>query len=84
MYGIHLNITPAVTGKRVVIHQRNCNFYKMMERRGRSRSAYSFNKNSRTMHDAMDRASEWSLEWHAPIKFCEKCFPIGQRIICSF
>ncbi|MEW6556902.1 MAG: hypothetical protein AB1349_06050 [Elusimicrobiota bacterium] len=85
MYGIYLCISPAGgKHKRVVIHKRSCNFYKCMAKKGKSKGLYSFNKYEKTLRDALNFASYCSLEWHAPIVFCKKCFKIGSSIECVF
>ena len=83
-YGVFLCIHPSVTGKRVVIHDINCRYYKSGRRSGNSKGMYCFNGNEDTLHNAIARASDCALEWHAPIKFCEHCFRKGQTITCYF
>ena len=84
MFGVHLCIHPSVTGKRVVIHQGTCSKYKLMSKKGHSKGMYTFNKNTRNLREAIDRASMVALEWHAPIQFCKTCFKPGRNINCSF
>lgn len=81
MYGIYLNIHPSVNYKYVMIHQRNCSSYKQ---HGGGKQIYSFNKNAKTLREAIETASEYSLEWHAPISLCKKCFRQKTTIECSF
>lgn len=81
MYGIYLNIHPSVNNKYIMIHQRNCPHYK--QHKG-GKQIYSFNKNAKTLREAIEMGSEYSLEWHAPMFLCKKCFPKKSRIDCSF
>jgi hypothetical protein len=70
-YGVTLNIHPGRTVKRVVIHKLPCPYYGQ-KRQSRS-GVYAFRKYCETFDEAVQRASEWSLEWHAPIKICSRC-----------
>ena len=70
-YGVHLNIAPSVTGKVVRLHHLPCPHYK--QQRNTRKGTYSFNKNCETFADAIKKASEQALEWHAPIKLCQYC-----------
>jgi hypothetical protein len=82
MYGIHLNIHPSGgKNKYVKIHQKRCSSYK--QHKG-GQQKYSFNKNAQNMREAVETASGYSLEWHAPISFCSKCFPDKTKIECIF
>ena len=74
-YGIHLNIPPAIKGKRVVIHRLPCKSYKIHKSERPSAGIYSADKNCKTFEEAIERSSKWALEWHAPIKICKKCRP---------
>jgi hypothetical protein len=75
-YGLHLNIHPAKKLKRVTFHALPCSHYRQQDelRKG----IYSFNKNCASFSEAVDRASEWALEWHAPIKVCTDCLRSGR------
>jgi hypothetical protein len=72
-YGIFLNIHPSGSDKRVTIHKLPCLHYKQHLKRGSAAGMYTFHKDSLTFEDAIKRASEWALEWHAPIKVCKGC-----------
>lgn len=78
-YGVHLNTHPSGTMKRVIIHAPGCSYYKVWTFKGLSKDAYTFNKNCATLRAAVDRASLWALEWHAPISLCRHCFQAGQK-----
>ena len=75
-YGVFLNIHPGVKEKRVTVHALPCSHYK--QHRLTSRGTYTFHKNCTTFRQAVDRASEWALEWHAPIKVCSDCIKAGR------
>jgi len=81
MYGIYLNIHPSVNNKYVMIHQKDCSAYKQ---HGGGKQIYSFNKNAKTLREAIETASEYSLEWHAPIYICQKCFLKKSKVECLF
>lgn len=81
MYGIYLSIHPSGTNKYVMIHQEWCSSFKQHKSR---KHIYSFNKKVKTLREAVETASEDSLEWHAPIYFCSKCFPPKNKIECIF
>ena len=72
-YGVFLNIHPSETDKRVTLHKLPCGYYKQHLRRGRATNMYTFHKDCRNFEDTIRRATEWSLEWHAPIKICKGC-----------
>jgi hypothetical protein len=74
-YGLHLNIHPGEKLKRVTLQRLPCSHYK--QQRGLMKGTYSFNKNCASFSDAIERASKWALEWHAPITACAHC--IGSR-----
>ena len=85
MYGVHLCIHPSgKPTKRVTIHQQNCSSYKSMSKKGKSKGMYSFNKNAKTLREAIEIASKFCCEWNAPITICKKCFPPHQQISCQF
>ena len=74
-YGVFLSIRPSTTGKRVTIHCLPCGHFKQNpNRKGDSR----FHKEYGAIYDAVDRASRWSLEWHARIKRCAHCVKAGR------
>lgn len=79
MYGVHLNIPPVGdrrglgVDKYVMLHRRCCAQYKKMLRRGMSRGRYSHHRNAQSFREALAQASRWTLEWHAPIKMCQRC-----------
>lgn len=81
MYGVYLNIHPSVNNKYVMIHQIKCPSYK--QHKG-GKQIYSFNKNAGNLRAAIETASEFSLEWHAPIFLCKKCFPQKNKLECYF
>ena len=68
-YGVTLNIHPTV--KKVVIHKLPCSYYR--PRRQNRRGVYAFGKYCGTFDEAMQRVSEWTLEWNAPISICAHC-----------
>jgi len=72
-YGVFLNIHPSGSDKRVTIHKLPCLHYKQHFRRGRSSEMYTFHKDCLTFDEAIKRASEWSLDWHAQIRICKGC-----------
>ncbi len=77
-FGVHLNIAPARTDKGVTIHLATCRFHKPA---GATASGkYTFNKNCRSLKDAVNKTSDWALEWHAPIKFCSYCLRDPQLV----
>jgi hypothetical protein len=69
-YGVYLNIHPSETQKGVTIHKLPCSSYK--QHHGGA-GMYTFHKNCGTFDEAIRRASEWALNWHAPIKICRRC-----------
>lgn len=81
MYGVHLSIHPSGKNKYVMIHQESCKSFKQHKNR---RNIYTFNKNAKTLRKAIEMASEYSLEWHAPIYICSKCFPLKSKMECIF
>jgi len=74
-YGVFLNIHPSGTQKRVTLHKLPCHHYKQHLSKGTAKvkGMYTFHKNCKTFQEAIERASEWALEWHAPIKICKGC-----------
>jgi hypothetical protein len=82
MYGIYLSIHPSVKNKYVMIHQKSCPSFK--QHKGTSKNIYTFNKKAKTLREAVETASEYSLEWHAPIYICSKCFPPKIKVECIF
>ena len=82
MYGIYLSIHPAE--KYVMIHQKLCPSFKQNEKVKHVKHIFTFNKKAKTLREAIETASEYSLEWHAPISFCLKCFPSKNKIECTF
>ena len=74
-YGVFLNTHPSGTQKGVTLHRLPCSHYKQHKRKGRGAGKYTFHKNSKTFDEAITRASEWALGWHAPIKVCKSCRP---------
>jgi hypothetical protein len=71
-YGVHLNIHPAATQKRVTIHRLPCSHYK--QHSGTSKGTYTFNKDCEDLSTAIDRASLYAREWNTPIRTCKTCF----------
>ncbi len=70
-YGVFLCIHPSVKIKRVTIHKLPCSSYKQQRRT--YKAVYTFRKDCDTFNEAVQRATKWSLEWHAPIKICSRC-----------
>jgi hypothetical protein len=81
MYGIYLNIHPSPKSKYVMIHKATCATYKQF---GGGQQIYSFNKNAKSLREAIETASEYSLEWHAPMRICKICFKRGSKSECIF
>jgi len=75
-FGVHLNFHPSRKVKRVVLHALPCAHYK--EHRSISGGVYSRDKNCDSFSSAVERASEWALDWHAPIKACKDCVKAGR------
>lgn len=75
-FGVTLNISPAVKGKRVVLHALPCPSY--TQKQPARRGAYTFKRNFGSFAEAMRRVSEWTLEWHAPIQLCGHCLKSGR------
>lgn len=73
-YGVFLNIHPSAVDKRVTLHVLPCAHYKQHKRKIKGAGKYTFHKNCKTFNEAITRASEWALEWHAPIKLCKGCY----------
>ena len=73
VYGVFLNIHPSGKDKRITIHKMPCRHYKQHRRTGNADDVYTFHKNCATFDDAVRRASEWALDWHAQIKVCKDC-----------
>lgn len=84
MYGVYLSIHPSETNKYAMIHKVSCSSYKMHARKGRAKQIYSFNKDAKTFRKAIFIANRFSLDWHAPIYICTKCFPMRKKIECAF
>lgn len=72
-YGVFLNIHPSGKDKRVMLHKLPCNHYKQHLNKGKAKGTYTFHKDCRTFNEAIERASQWVLGWHAPIKVCKGC-----------
>ena len=72
-YGVFLNIYPAQTGKRVIIHRLPCKYCRQHGRSLGRKEVYTFHKDCRTFTEAIKKASDWALDWHAPIKLCKDC-----------
>jgi hypothetical protein len=68
MYGVYLSIHPSVSNKYVMIHRDSCPYFKQHKDR---KNMYTFNKKAKNLRKAIERASEDSLEWHAPIYMSE-------------
>lgn len=77
-YGITLNIHPGRVSKRVVLHGLNCPAYHQQQ--PSSRNLYTFKQNRGCFADAVAKASEWALEWHAPVKLCGLCVNAGRLL----
>jgi purine-nucleoside phosphorylase len=82
MYGIYLSIHPSVKNKYVMIHQESCPSFRQNKKT--AKNIYTFNKKEKTLRKAVETASEYSLEWHARIWICEKCFPRKNKVECTF
>ena len=81
-YGITLNLSPAGgKSKYVRVHKMPCKFYKLHKK---GVKIYVHHKKVKTFREVMEYVSECALEWHAPIKFCEKCFKKGEEISITF
>ena len=71
-YGLFLCIHPAQ--KKLTLHKLPCMHYKAHLKQGNAKGMYTFHKNCRNIQKLIEKASEWSLEWHAPIMPCKDCF----------
>jgi hypothetical protein len=72
-YGVFLNIHHKSADKHVMLHKLPCFDYRHLCAKGANPGTYISHKDFVHFHEAVKKASKWSLDWHAHIKPCKKC-----------